>query len=170
MKKKNTKSVKKPVKAKVIETKVDAAVKTDVKTVVKADKKDFATDVVKIISVLGWVGSTFMIIVGLIFIFFRKAILTQIPITQIPPGYESLMPMMVTIMGVCMILFGAAWFIVSMNLWRFKKWARIVAIIFAAIGALSALMSFPAGWFGFLLHGTVFYFLALNPDVKKLFE
>ncbi len=174
MKKKNTKSVKKPVKAKVVETKVDAVVKTNVSTNVSKDisveRKAFAINSVKVISVLGLIGSTVFMLSGLIFLFFKEMVLDQI--RQLPPvaGYESITSSGVGWMGAVMILFGAVWFVVSMNLWQFRKWARIVAIVLAAVGTLSALMSFPAGWFGFLLHGTVLYFLALHPDVKKLFE
>lgn len=178
MKKKATKPVKhvKHVKAKVEHKTVEPKVETTT-PVVESNvnlnlpaKKDHADGIVKIIAILGWIGSVVFMLSGLVFIFFRDSVMNQV--RQLPPtaGYEMITPSSLTWMGIFMLLFGALWFVVCLHLWTFKKWARIVGIVLASVGALSGLLSFPSGWFQFLVHGIVLYFLAFHPGVKKLFE
>jgi hypothetical protein len=77
--------------------------------------------------------------------------------------------------AIIMIGLAALDFFVGLGLWKGQQWARIVAIIFAALGALSALVSLVqgniggGGIVGLIIHGLIGGYLLLNSSVKMAF-
>jgi uncharacterized membrane protein (DUF2068 family) len=84
-------------------------------------------------------------------------------------------------MGIVFLIFGAVDVLVGVGLLKLKSWARIVAIVFAGIGAcfqvfglLSSLAHFNIGSFVFTLiilgiQALIIWYL-LKPEVKAAFQ
>jgi hypothetical protein len=133
------------------------------------DKKT-AELLVKIISVFGYIGAGLGIIASLALIFggsFMASIMPLADVSMIPAAMLSAVIMVVGIIILLVSIFGI---FLARGLWMHKKWARIVAIVFAAIGVLGGLTSLPSGIVGLLLNGAVFYLLGFEKTIVKLFK
>jgi hypothetical protein len=80
---------------------------------------------------------------------------------------------LIMVIGVIMLLFGVLALFIGLGLLKGRAWAKIVAIIFAALGAIAAVLSLLQGEFGSLLNlalnGLIIYAL-VNPQSKAWFE
>jgi hypothetical protein len=90
---------------------------------------------VKIISVLEYIGAGILAIMGLVLIFGGGAIASMLPI------FGALGGALFIVAGIVTIGFGVLAFFIARGLWRGQNWARIVAIVFACLGVLYALIS-----------------------------
>ena len=128
---------------------------------------------VKIIAILGFIGAAFGVIGGLVMLFGGSAITSLIPSLDeslAAIGGAAVLTVILVISGILTIALSVFGFIVSLNLLKHKNWARIVEIIFAALGILSGLTSLPAGIIYLLIDGGILYLLAFNKDIVKLFK
>ena len=97
---------------------------------------------VKIISVLYYIGAVFGILFGILFMVgagFMGSIASQIPIIG------ALGAGLFIIGGIIMLGLGVLGFFVGRGLWKARPWTRIVAIIFACIGIIMAIVSMIQG-------------------------
>ena len=125
---------------------------------------------VKIISVLYYIGAVLCALFGLLFMAgagLAGALLKSIPfLSVLGAGFF-------VILGILFVGFGVLDFFVGRGLWKCKNWARIVAIIFSALGILNGLAS--------LIHFSIFglamlavqvlivWYLAFSPEGKAAF-
>ena len=133
--------------------------------------KSSAETWVKVICILGYVGSGLTILMGIL-MFFGGAILSLL-VPMLPQIGEqisgALVGAAIVIAAIVTILLGLFSLFVFLSLWKHKNWARVILIIFSVLGAISGLFSLPGGIVGLIVWGGIFYLLALNKDVKALF-
>ncbi|MGV8151365.1 MAG: hypothetical protein ACP5NV_06590 [Candidatus Woesearchaeota archaeon] len=130
--------------------------------------KNTAQTVVKVIGILGIIGAAIGLLVGLILMILGPAAMGFL--IQEMGALSGLVGGALILAGVFIILFSIFGLFVSINLMKYKEWARIVVIIFAALGILNGLFSLPVGLVGIIINGLVIYLLAFNKDVIKLFK
>jgi len=97
---------------------------------------------VKIIAVLYYIGAVLGVIFGLLFLVgagMMGSIASQIPLLGALGGA------LFFVLGIILIGLGVLGFFVGRGLWKARPWARIVAIIFAALGILMAVISMVQG-------------------------
>jgi len=73
-------------------------------------------------------------------------------------------------MAILMVIAGIVGIFVSKALWAHKNWARIVIIIFSALGIINGLIHLPAGIISIVIQGAILYFLAFEKSVVHLFK
>lgn len=128
---------------------------------------------VKIIAILGYIGAALGVIGGIIMLFGGSFITTMVPMfdqSLEAIGGAAVLTVVFVISGIIAIAFSIFGFIVSLNLWKHKNWARIVMIIFAVLGIISGLTSLPGGLISLVIEGGILYLLAFSKDVIKLFK
>ncbi|MEM0465757.1 MAG: hypothetical protein QXW97_03600 [Candidatus Pacearchaeota archaeon] len=99
---------------------------------------------VEIISVLYFISAAFLVILGIIFMigagftgFFSAYLSKILPLLAL---FGVLGTILFIVTGIIFIGIGVLSFFIGLGLWKAKKWARIVAIIFACLGVLSAIL------------------------------
>jgi|SRR3989344_149147 len=126
---------------------------------------------VKIISVLYYIGAVFGLLFGILFIVgagFIGSIASQIPLIG------ALGAGLFIVGGIIMIVFGILGFFIGRGLWKGRNWARIVAIIFACLGILIAIISMIQGSiisniFSLVINGIIGGYLLFSSKVKEAF-
>ena len=134
-------------------------------------EKDTAKLWVKVISILGFIGAIAALIAGILIFFGGTFLSTLLSLFGIRGALAGIFvgAMLITF-AIVVLAWGIFLFITSLNLWRYKNWARIVGIVFAVLGVISGLMSLPVGIVTLIIYGGIFYLLAINKDVRKLFK
>ncbi len=129
---------------------------------------------VKVISILYYIGTAFGVLFGLLFIFGGS--IAGAIISQLETGLgisAALLGGLLIVLGIITLAFAVLSFFIARGLWKAQNWARILAGIFAILGALSSLASLIQGNFGsvvFLaIEGFIAYYLFMNEDVKAAF-
>ncbi len=122
---------------------------------------------VTILAILGYIG-TVLLAIGGILMFTGAGFLTT------SFGTLGVFSSNVFIgMGVFFLAFAVLQFFIAKGLWDGKNWARIITIVFAAIGVLSALMSLISGSFSSIISlaidGVIIWYLATVGEVKRFF-
>ena len=124
---------------------------------------------VKVISVLYYIGAVLGVLAGIFLILgagMLGSLVEQIPLAGLFGG-------LFVVFGIVMIGFGVLGFFVGRGLWNGDAWARIVAIIFAGISVLFALISLIAGdfssIFSLVVNGLIGYYLWFSNEVKAAF-
>ena len=93
---------------------------------------------VKVISVLYYIGAVFELLLAVALIFGAGAITSQVP-------FLALIGPFLIVGGIILAGLAVLSFFVGRGLWKAQKWSRIVAIIFAVIGALFSLLGLFTG-------------------------
>ena len=122
---------------------------------------------VKVISVLYYIGAVFELIIAVLLFVGSGAIKTQVPLLAV------LGPFLI-IGGIILIGLAVLSFFVGRGLWKGQKWSRIVAIIFAVIGVLFAILGMVQGQvaqniLGLVISGAIGGYLLFSGDVKSAF-
>ena len=122
---------------------------------------------VKIISVLYYIGAVFELLLGIALIFGAGALKAKIP-------FLAFLGPFLIIGGVILIGLAVLSFFVGRGLWKGQKWSRIVAIIFAVLGILSAIYSIVSGSYSsvifLLIELAIGGYLMFNSSVKSAFS
>jgi len=126
---------------------------------------------VKVIAVLYYIGAVLGIIFGLLFLVgtgMMGSIANQIPLLG------ALGAGLFVVGGIIMIGLGVLGFFVGRGLWKARPWARIVAIIFAALGILMAVISMIQGSiasniFNLVIQLVIGGYLLFSNNVKQAF-
>jgi hypothetical protein len=138
---------------------------------------------VTVIAVLYFIGAAFCLLGGLLFLAGGGFLATMIN-QQGQAGSSGLAGMMAGLgaaIAVVFLFFGAIDGVVAFGLLKLKNWARIVAIVFAAIGACFQVLGVLGSFSHFNLVNLIFNlaFLALygwmisyliKPEVKAAFQ
>jgi hypothetical protein len=120
---------------------------------------------VKLISELYILAAVFSFAFGVL-ILIEESIASIIPgITHIPDAVAAI--------GIILIVFGLLYLFVGLGLWKTENWARIVAIVFAIIGALGSAFSLVTGQLTYLvplvIHGVIAGYLIWGKRMKRIF-
>lgn len=124
---------------------------------------------VKIISVLYYIAAVISILFGLLALIGSKVF---------APYFSTLWPEValsgkIAVLGAILIVFAALFFFIARGLWKGQKWARIVAIISAILGLVSAILKIPKidtrVIANLIIHGLVLGYLLLSKKVRKAF-
>jgi len=128
--------------------------------------------IVKIISILGYIGAAFGILFGLVLLFGGSFILSMLPLTEMPQFVGPLASALIIVLSIVLLIFSVFWIFVAKSLWHHQNWARIIVIIFAALGALQSLVTIlsGSGIVSLLIDGAIIYFLGFDETVKGLFR
>ncbi len=126
---------------------------------------------VKVIAVLYYIGAVLGIIFGLLFLVGAGAIgsiASQIPVLG------ALGAGLFVVGGIILIGLGVLGFFVGRGLWKARPWARIVVIIFAALGILMAVISMIQGSiasniFNLVIQLIIGGYLLFSNNVKQAF-
>ena len=122
---------------------------------------------VKVISVLYYIGTVLELIFGVLLFVGSGAIKTKVPLLAF------LGPFLI-IGGIILIGLAVLSFFVGRGLWKGKKWSRIVAIIFAVLGVLFALVGMIQGQvasniIGLVISAAIGGYLLFSSSVKSAF-
>lgn len=118
----------------------------------------------KVISVLYYIGAVLGIILGLLFLLGAGAlesIAEQIPLLAV------LGAGLFVLGGIILIALGILGFFIGRGLWKGRNWVRVVAIILACLGFITAIFSFDI--LGIIIHGIIGGYLLFSTRVKKAF-
>ena len=129
---------------------------------------------VKIISVLYYIGAVFIVIFGILLIAgagFISSLLSGFNI----PVLGAIGSGLFIVAGVVMLLLGILEFFIARGLWKGRNWARIFVIIFSIIGILWAVFGFIQGSFmnsaiSLVLSGLIGGYLLFSHGVKEAFS
>ena len=123
---------------------------------------------VKIISVLYYIGAVIELLLALALFIGAGAIASKIPLLG------ALGSGLFIAIGVVLLGFAVLSFFVGRGLWKVQKWSRIVAIIFAVLGLLLAVLGMVQGQIasnvlGLVISLAVGGYLLFSSDVKSAF-
>jgi|FLOH01.1.fsa_nt_gi hypothetical protein len=123
---------------------------------------------VKVISVLYWIAAVLSILGGLALILGGGAMASMIPTFGIIGGA------LFVVLGIIVLIVGIVEIFVALGLWKGQKWARIVAIIFAILAFIGAIMSIVGGSYAggiikLIIHGLIGAYLIVAKEVKDAF-
>jgi len=121
-----------------------------------------AQTVVKVFAILAWIGAAFSILGG-IGMLLGGGLMGSM---MLGGGEEAAMAGLLGALGfaggIALIGMGVLYIFVGRGLWQHQNWARIVTIIFAAIG----LLGFPIGT---IIGAIQIWLFAFQKEVKALF-
>ncbi|MBU2496826.1 MAG: hypothetical protein KJ767_02100 [Nanoarchaeota archaeon] len=128
---------------------------------------------VKIISVLYYIGAVLLLLIGLL-AFVGMGAMSTIMSTMGMGAWAALGAGVAVFMGIFLLALAVLYFFIGRGLWFGQNWARIVAVIFAVIGFISALTSLFGADFSsiisLVLNGIIGYYLWFSKDVKRVFK
>ncbi|MEK6983294.1 MAG: hypothetical protein AABX33_01875 [Nanoarchaeota archaeon] len=126
---------------------------------------------VKVVSVLYYIGSAFMLLMAILLFVgagFMGNLLSTVPlIGSFGSGFFI-------VIGVILLAFGALGILIGWGLWKGMPAARIGAIIIAALGIISGILSIIGGDYssviGLAINGAVGGYLLFSSEVKSAFS
>lgn len=126
---------------------------------------------VKVISVLYYIGAVSGLISGVLFI--AGAGLVSSLFSTIP-FLGSLGSGLFIVVGIVFLALGVFGFFIARGLWKGKNWTRVIVIIFSALGALWAIFfivqgSIINGVINLLVNGFIGGYLLFSKNVKEAF-
>ncbi len=128
----------------------------------------------KIISVLYYIGAIACLLLGLLLFVAAGFADTIANATAELSGLGGVIATLGVVGGVVMIAGAALFFFIGRGLWKGQAWARIVAIIFALLGIISAVNAFAQGVvlegiFNLIVGGVIGCYLLFDNEVKAAF-
>lgn len=161
-------------KKKVVK-KIKTLPKTKPKIVKKIEAKKKIPLGIKIISTYYIIVASLTIIIGLIAIIFSKTLSTvTIDFGQNFPKEIVNDPNLFLIIGFAFLIVGIVNLILGINLWKLKKWARIVIVIFAIISFIYAFKGLMLGQlsnlFGLIIEGIIAGYLIFSKKANNAFK
>lgn len=150
------------------------AVQVQTNTVNSRMSKNVPTGI-KILSILYYIGTVFCALFGLLFIFGGSIAGSIVSKFSTDLGvFGAILGGVLVVAGILFIAFSVLSFFIARGLWKIQNWARIVAGIFAIIGALGSISSIIQGQFGSIvtlaIEGFIVYYLFINKEVKAAFK
>ena len=130
-------------------------------------KKDMPVGV-KILAILGYIGAALTLLAGILLIFgasFMAQIMSQIgPLAAVFGGIGFV------VLGIIFIAFAVLDYFIAKGLWNGKNWARIIVIVFAALGILGGITSPLNNIVGIIINGVIIWYLGFNKPVARAFK
>lgn len=142
-------------------------------------KKDFDTGSkvpwqVKTIAILHYIATGLCILIGLFMLLGAKGIVSSLVASS--PDLEGILTSgMIVAIGIVFFAAGVLAFFIGRGLWKLRLWAKIVAIIFAILGFLSALVSVFVAFrwtliINLIVYGLIGGYLLFDKEAKKIFK
>lgn len=110
------------------------------------------------VGVIGFIYAGVLLLAGLLLAVLGSVIAAALEQVGIP-GIGALGSALFIVLGIVVAGLGVLQLFVALHIMKGKNWARIVQTVFAALGALSAIASFPNGMLGLAID--VFIIVAL---------
>lgn len=121
---------------------------------------------VKILAILSYIGAVLFLISGVAMLFGGSFLANIFGIASLGFG--------LVLAAIVMFAFAVLDYFVGKGLWKGQNWARILIIVFAILGFVSALFSLFKGNFGsifaLVIDGLIAWYLLLHKEVKKFFK
>tara|TARA_Y100000310_G_C20257429_1_gene612020 strand:- start:191 stop:592 length:402 start_codon:yes stop_codon:yes gene_type:complete len=125
---------------------------------------------VKVISILYYIGTAFLLVFGLLAIFGAGFITSLLP-TMVD---FTIGPGLFVFVGLVLVAFAVLSYFIARGLWHGKNWARIIVIVFAAFGLLNAFTTLSQGLAGgissIVINLLIGGYLAFDKNVRKAFR
>ena len=123
---------------------------------------------VKVISVLYYIGAVFELIFGILLFVGSGTLKTKVP-------FLAFLGPFLIIGGIVLVGLAVLSFFVGRGLWKGQKWSRIVAIVFAVLGVLLAIVGMVQGSIasnivGLVVSAAIGGYLLFSSDVKAAFS
>ena len=123
---------------------------------------------VKVISVLYYIGAVFELIFGILLFVGSGTLKSKIP-------FLAFLGPFLIIGGIVLVGLAVLSFFVGRGLWKGQKWSRIVAIVFAVLGVLLAIVGMVQGQIasniiGLVISAAAGGYLLFSSDVKAAFS
>ncbi len=126
---------------------------------------------VKILSILYYIGSVISVFAGLALILgggLISSMFSSIPLLS------TLGSGLFVVAGIIIIAFGLLYFFIGRGLWKGQKWSRVIVIIFECIAVLGSIFSITTSviWGTILavINGLIGGYLLFSKNVKQAFS
>ena len=126
--------------------------------------KTRAPALVKVISIYHYVLAVILLLTGVFLLIGGNALLEGL---AIPDSVGA--GLLTATLAILVLVFAVLYFFVGLGLWKAKNWARIVAIVLAAIGLLGLKLT-VTGVVYFIINVAIIVCLLCVPEVKKAFS
>lgn len=130
---------------------------------------------VKAISIWYYIGAAFLALLGLAMILggsFLGTLLSTVPGAEAVSS--ALIGGVIIVVGVIVLGIAVLYFFIGKGLWKGKNWARIVAIVFAALGFLGSISSLISGNISsivmLVIDGFIAWYLIFSKEAKAFFR
>jgi hypothetical protein len=131
---------------------------------------------VKILSILGYIGSAATLILAILF-FVGSTFIGEI-LEKIQTEEASVAAVVgqgfLIVMGIVFLGFAILDFFLARGLWKGQNWARIFFLILLSLSALGSLISILGGEFsdiiGLVISGFLIWYLGFNKEVRAAFQ
>jgi len=123
---------------------------------------------VTILAILGYIGAVFSLIAGIVMIFGSAAIASMLSQTPISTIISALGASAFIMLGIFFIIASIIDYFIARGLWIGKNWARIVVLVFSALGFLSALTSLNIA--SLVIDGVIIWYLGFNKPAVNYFK
>jgi hypothetical protein len=141
-------------------------------------RKNDVPVLVKLISVLYWIGAVFMVLIGLVLFVgiiagsevFRAAVEKELIDAGeiIDPALMSYVILSIIVFSIIMVGAGIFEIFVARGLWKGKSWARIAVIVISIVSILISLVMFNL--IGIVISLLIGGYIWLSKDVKAAFK
>ncbi|MDP1728583.1 MAG: hypothetical protein Q8L27_00075 [archaeon] len=128
---------------------------------------------VTILSILGYIGAVFTLLMGLVMIFGSVALfnfLTTLPEFQMYELMGTIGATFFIIMGIILLPLAVLDYFIARGLWNGRNWARIIILVFIGISAVQNLFALPFSLFGLAIDGLIIWYLGFNKPVVAYFK
>lgn len=130
-------------------------------------KKKKVPTLVKIISVLYYIGAFLGLLFGILFLAGGEII--SLVLEQMPTLAE-LGSSIFVIIGIVLIVMAVVDFFIARGLWNARPWARMLVVVLCILGVLSAIVNgIIANLGSLIINLAIGLYLYLSKDVKKAF-
>lgn len=147
------------------------------KRTAKAGKKSNIPVGVKIISVFYYIVGILCALFGLMIILSANTIISYLVSTtpELATLNSGALVTVGVIFGILLIGIGILSFFIGKGLWKLRKWARIVVIVFSILGVISAIYNMIVGFqigqiVRLLVDGIIGGYLLFSEEVKRAFK
>jgi hypothetical protein len=138
------------------------------------DFKKKAPTGIKVISVLYYIGAVIYALLGIFMIIGANVVVNSL-ISSLPNLIGIVTSGVIIGVGIFLLGFGVLSFFIARGLWKLRKWARVLVIIFASLGVLSSLIGIIQDFnFGdlvrIIVHGIILVYIGFSVEVRKAFR
>ena len=125
---------------------------------------------IKVWGILNYLSGFFMLILGIILLFYEKIISFLGLSFTISPPFGS-----INLIAIIFIILGIIDFYTAKGIWAGKNWARIISIFFLVLGGIGSIyLIFSKGVVENILfitiYGLIIYYLIFNKNVQDFFS
>ena len=124
---------------------------------------------ITVLAILGYIGAALTLLMGLGMMLGAGTMTTFL--ATFVPGAAVLLAggtALFVVLGIVFVALSVLNYFIARGLWNGQNWARIITIVFAALGIVSALMSFNI--VSILIDGVILWYLAFYKPAVNYFK